>query len=277
MLIDEAITTQCRQEAHLYKIYELQHPTVKPVVGNGSSRPVTPRGGSPVSGQMSPVVAGGSAYGKGGARPVPPALRFKPINASKIAVAGKQSDDESTSAAESEVHTSEPEDYLLSPANTMSPSSSPRFRDVWATSARKDVAGRTPRSHPRLDDDLPSPKSGIHIRGRAKRGFAEVDEQDWNLRGGVASAYSTPMQSPKMRKLKQWQGRREVEMEDGYEAEAEEMQVDRRDVGGKRLGPAVGWNAAMGPAALGFSVREAADVLLSLGTEKKFAGRRASA
>lgn len=216
MLIEEKITIQCRNEADFYKQYEVEFPIVRHTAGINS------RAGSP--GRLSPASSAQlaqhpvSAYGKplGG----PTTLRFKPIN--------PRTETGHESSEVDEVDFSEPNDeYLLSPTNTMSPSSSPRFRDVWAASANgKKSIGNPPRSHPRLDDDLPSPKSMTRGfgGGKGKRTFDDYREE-WLSNAGVR-AYSTLVQSPKMRKLKEM---RDVDMEDGYEADGEDGQFGRRE------------------------------------------------
>ncbi|ETN41083.1 uncharacterized protein HMPREF1541_03018 [Cyphellophora europaea CBS 101466] len=256
MLIDQAITEQCRAEAARFKELELQFPTARPTSAPGS-RSASPRTPTPTL-----------------AHRVPTVLRFKPVNAGGVGVGSGTDDDgpdapssSSTSdmASESERDISEPDDtYALSPANTLSPST-PVFHNVW-------TAANAPRSAPRLDEELHSPKS-VMKAFKAKRTFAAFEEeQGWSgARPGV-SAYSSPAGSPKRGRMGGWgvRGNEGRGVDDGYEAETE----------GEGDGDAMEIDAGAGPRYHGngeFGDKEAAKALLSLWGVRKKVGRRASA
>ncbi|KPI35805.1 uncharacterized protein AB675_11088 [Cyphellophora attinorum] len=289
MLIPPSVTQQCTTEAALYKQYEADHPTVRPAAGTGglssrSGSPRPPRALTPIApAPRSPVyrlvdnepfrcATPSATYS--GSHVVKPTLRFKAINSRPLT---------DVSAAESDAVTSidedgdDDDDEYLSPATHHSHpnASTPHFRNVaWRnTKARR---GRptgiktVPRSHPAGDDDnedddgATSPKSLVSTstnKSRAsgksagsKRDFAQFDDQGLDFQhaayahGGL-SAYSSPMNSPKLRKLHQHQQNQRQQLqrqqqkevqdavmqeyeEEGYDAD-EETSADSK--GGKAM------------------------------------------
>lgn len=290
MLIDEAITAQCHEEAIAFREYEALHPTVLPTTGPGS-RPASPRTPSPhqVPRYIQPMRLPGLGLGLG---------------IGSLGVENSSASGGSANGSTCESDISEADDqYAVSPTAPSiaagSPAASPRFRNVW-------THANVPRSTPRVvceEDELHSPKSVMKAfhkhtissasggdRGgnaKVKRNFADFEEMGPGF--AIASAYSSPGQSPKRGKMG-WgkalalsmRGRGDMEIDGGYEADADEMEIDGGASAGwgrNGLGEGRGDGSGNGngKAPLGFGDADAAKVLLALGAPRKVTGRRASA
>lgn len=216
MLIDEAITASCRDEAARYRQYELDHPTPRPVGGAvGGRRPASPRTPSPGQHRL-----------------------IQPMCLPGISDVGGR---DGASSAEEREGTDSGDQYVMSPTGTAMESASepsPRFRNVW-------THANAPRSMPRMkedDDEQHSPKSVMKAfrNKKAKRHFADFEEMGPGF--PLGSAYSSPSQSPKRGKLgfgaKAMASMRmdgQGERDGGYEADTDgdEMELDNSGSGAR--------------------------------------------
>lgn len=207
MLIDEAITAQCKLEAAQYRQYEIENPTARPASAHGR-RANSPRTPSPHRSILPMLLPGVGSYTSSGA---------------------DQGAMTSASSEKTEISEGDEDMYVLSPtataSNSLSPAS-PQFRNVW-------THANMPRSTPRVDDDeeVHSPKSVMKALrdNKAKRQFADFEEMGPGF--ALGSAYSSPGQSPKRGKFG-WSKALVLRMEGqgdgdgGYEADSDEMEID---------------------------------------------------
>ena len=132
---------------------------------------------------------------------------------------------------------------------TLSPTSPVPFRHPWS-------AADTPRSVPRIEDELLSPKS-LMANAKAKRA---ADRAFWSDTG---STTSTPATSPKLRRFDH-----RMDFDEDYEGDSSEMDMSA---------PSLRHHAGRDGPKEEFGEKEAAKALMSLWGVRKVAKRRASA
>ena len=132
---------------------------------------------------------------------------------------------------------------------TLSPASPVPFRHPWS-------AANTPRSAPRIEDELLSPKSLIAtVKAKRAADLAFGPESE--------SAASTPAVTPTLRRFDH-----RMDVDEDYDGDNSEMDVDK---------PSLRYHAGREGPKEEFGEKEAAKALMSLWGVKKVAKRRASA